>query len=214
MKKILIVLLVSATLLARAQKAEDLFYTNDVRVSWLGVDFSNVKLIGDFSQFSGAGDKSPSQIKSIYFPAWNRVIINEREKYDVKGMLRKDEIFYDIDMIMAKNDAANVEEMESYNSPKYSEEDIAAFVKTYDTGGKSGIGIVLIAESLNKAATEASFHFVALNMATKEILIHERLSGEPKGFGLRNYWVGAVYDVMKQIEKNRYKNWRSEYAKR
>jgi hypothetical protein len=197
-----------------SQTAEDLFTSSDTKISWLGIDFSNVRLIGDFSQFSGAGEKNPSQIKNKYFPAWNRLILDEREKYDVAGMLRKDKVFYDIEMIMEINESAPLEEMETYNAPIYSKEDIGEFVKKYKTKGKEGIGIVFIAESLNKANTEAWFHFVAINLTNSKILVQDRIRGEPSGIGLRNYWAGAIHDVIKEISRSRYRNWKSDYAKR
>jgi hypothetical protein len=213
MKKVLTLLLVGLASLVYGQKAEDLFSTNDVRITWLGVDFSNVKLIGDFSHFSGIGEKSSSQIKNHYFASWNRLILNEREKYDIRGRLRKDDIFYDIDLVMSRNENAPLADMESYNNPNYTQEDIVKFINEYDVKEKSGIGIVLVAESLNKSETEAYFHFVAINLATKEVLMQQRFRGEPKGFGIRNYWAGAIYDVLEQIGSN-YRYWRSESAKK
>jgi hypothetical protein len=214
MKKVITLWLVFLTTLTFAQKTEDLFLDKDIRVSWLGIDFSHVKLIGDFSQFAGIGEKSASQIKNRYFAAWNKLVLNEREKYDIKGMLRRDEVFYDIELTDSLNDNTALCDIESYNNPHYGMEDINKFVGTYDLKGKTGVGVVLIAESLNKADNEAYFHFVAMNLATKEILIHERLRGEPGGIGIRNYWAGAIYDVMRQVENIYYRNWRSACAKK
>lgn len=197
-----------------AQKAEDLFVSGNTKVSWLGIDFSHVKLIGQFAQFGSAGEKNPTQIKSVYFPAWNNLIPNEREKYDIAGMLRKDHVFYDLDMIAAINANAPTEELETYNAPRYSREDIEKFISGYDTSGKEGIGVLFVAEALNKASTEAWFHFVAINMTTKEILIHDRIKGTPSGIGIRNYWAGAIHDVITQISKNRYRHWKSQYARK
>jgi hypothetical protein len=212
-KSLALISLLMISAFTYAQTAQDLF-SGDTKISWLGVDFSNVKLVGDFSQFHGAGEKSPSQIKRTFFPAWNNLVLDEREKYDVAGMLRKDKVFYDIDMILDVNANASLDEMEQYNAPTYSREDIEKFVKKYKTQGKEGIGIVFIAETLNKAETEAYFHFVALDMGTNKILVHDRIRGEPSGIGLRNYWAGAIHDVIKEITKSRYRNWKSEYAKR
>ena len=97
--------------------------------------------------------------------------------------------------------------MESYNTPNYSKKDIETFVSLYDTKEKSGIGILFLAESLNKSMKEAYYHFVAIDMKTKEILFHERLRGKPKGFGLRNYWAGSIYSVIKEIKNEWYKVW-------
>ncbi|MBK5283830.1 MAG: hypothetical protein JJE25_00370 [Bacteroidia bacterium] len=198
-----------------AQKAEDLFTSNDVKISWMGVDFSHIKLIGSFSQVQGVGEQSPSQVKNTYFLSWNQLIVNEQKKYNLREMIRKENLFYDIDMIMGINAKTPLEDMESasYNTPDYKIEDIAKFVSGYNTEGKSGIGILFLAESFNKAAEEAFVHFVALNLSTKEILIHQRIKGKPRGFGLRNYWAGAIYSVIKEI-RGYYKEWKAQYSKK
>jgi hypothetical protein len=214
MKTLLLCIALLAVNITYGQKAEDLFISGDTRVSWLGIDFSHVKLIGQFSQFGGAGEKSASQVKSIYFPGWNHLIPDEREKYDIAGMLRKEHVLYDLDMIMDINAKTPVEELESYNAPVYSREDIEKFVSSYNTGAKEGIGVLFIAEALNKPSVEAWFHFVAINMKTKEILVHDRLRGQPSGIGIRNYWAGAIHDVITQISRDRYKNWKSQYARK
>jgi hypothetical protein len=116
-------------------------------------------------------------------------------------------------MIMDINSAAETEDMESYNNPNYSEKDIEDFISSYQIENGEGIGMLLVAESLNKNAQEAYYHFVAINMATKEILIHERLRGEPSGFGLRNYWAGSIYSVIKEIRKKHYRTWKKRFLK-
>jgi len=206
-KQFITVLLLFIAVIVDSQTAKDLFSPSNVKISWLGVDFSHVKLIGDFSQFYGAGEKDNAQIRDNYFPAWNRLILVEPDKYDIKGMLRNDSIIYDIEMVTKINSSTPNNDMESYNTPNYSKKDIETFVSLYDTKEKSGIGILFLAESLNKSMKEAYYHFVAIDMKTKEILFHERLRGKPKGFGLRNYWAGSIYSVIKEIKNERYKVW-------
>jgi hypothetical protein len=214
MKRTLTALLLCLTSVAWGQNIQDLFLSNDVRVTWLGIDFSHVKLVGDFSHFAGIGEKSSSQIKNRYFMAWNRLVINERDKYDIKGMLHRNEIFYALDMVDSLNDNTPSFELESYNNPHYTPEDIHKFVSSYDVKDMSGIGVIFIAESLNKAENEAYFHFVAINLSTKEVLLHQRLRGEPGGFGIRNYWAGSIHDVMWQLENIHYRNWKMQSVKR
>lgn len=193
------------------QTAGDLFRESNVKISWLGIDFSHVKLIGDFSEFAGAGEKSTAQVRDKYFGSWNHLILAEPDKYDLRGMLRKGEIVYDIDMIMELNSRTPLENMEANNNPFYKLEDIEGFVSEYNFEGKEGIGIMFIAESLNKFANEAYFHFVAIDLESKEILVHERLRGVPRGFGLRNFWAGAVYSIIKDIRSKYYKIWKNRY---
>ena len=214
MKKIILALMTASALsTAMAQTASDLFTSNDIKVSWLGLDFSHAKFIGSFSQIQDAGELTPSDIKNKYFPGWNQLIIKEQKKYDIAAMLRKENIFYDIDMITDVNSKTPLEDIEANTTPNYTMEDIKKIVRTYPLEGKSGIGIAFIIESFNKGTEKAIIYFVAINMLTKEVLIYEKFNTQPVGIGIRNYWAGAIYDVIKQINKTYYNNWKSQYKK-
>jgi len=210
MKKLMTIALVLLGVSAFGQTAEDFFIGRDP-VQWLGIDFSQVKLVGDFSQFGGHGSKDPGELKTQYFPAWNRLILNEPEKYDLREFLRLRDIEINIKMIMKRNDKAETDDMLTYNPEYLNKEDIRKIINSYDLTGEEGLGMVLIAESLNKIDEEAYFHFVVLNLKTKEVLISERLRGTPSGFGIRNYWAGAVYEILKNIDDRYYRLWRSKY---
>ncbi|MEP7170515.1 MAG: hypothetical protein ABI855_14190 [Bacteroidota bacterium] len=213
MKKLIIAFIAIGTWqIATAQSAKDIVSASDVKISWLGIDLSHIKLIGNFSQMKDAGQTSPSEIRGTYFPAWNGLIINEQKKYDLRGMLRKDNILFEVDQMNEKNSKTSLDGMEASNPPGYKEEDIAKFVKEYKLDGKTGIGIAFIAESFNKGMEQATIHFVAINNATKEILIYEKITAKPAGFGIRNYWAGAIRGVMQNIEKTYYKQWKSKYG--
>ncbi len=213
MKKLFLILMASGlSVMLNAQTANDLFTDKDMRVSWLGIDYSQVKLIGKFDQFGDWGEQSLAELKNDYFPAWNKVVVNEREKYDIAKMLDRKEVYYDIEMMMEHNANAKLEELEAYNEPNYTPEQIEKFVKQYKFKNKEGIGVMLLAESYNKAVEMATYHFVAINMKTGKVLFQERIKGEPGGFGLRNYWVGSVHKVLEKIEKDYYKKWKDQYA--
>ena len=212
MKKQLITLFLFLVVIGGySQSAKDLFVSNNVNVIWLGIDFSHVKLIGNFSEFSEAGQKSTLQIRDIYFPRWNKLILDESSKYDFQGMLRLDKLSYDIDMLMDINSKTELKDIESYNIPNYSKEYIQEIVSQYKLDIGNGIGILFFAECLNKSKEEAYFHFVAINLETKEILIHERLMGKPGGFGLRNFWAGSIYKIIKDIKNWKYNEWKYTY---
>jgi len=106
------------------------------------------------------------------------------------------------------NSQTPLESLESYNAVKYTEEDIRSFVSDYNPGERDGIGIVFIAESLSKSSEEAFFHFVIINMESKEVLFQRRLRGEPNGFGLRNYWINAVYRIINDIKYYYFNEWK------
>lgn len=214
MKKLLFFLILfQASFLLHAQTAKDVFTNSNYTYTWLGIDYSHVRLIGDFSQFLEAGEVSPAQLKNTYFPAWNNLVLNERTKYDIGLALRKENIQYDITEVTTKNAETPLEQLQAINAPFYNDEKIQEFVNSYSFQDKNGIGILFFAESLSKSSEEAYYHVVLINLSTKQILIQDRIKGEPSGIGLRNYWAATVYHAIKKIENTQYKIWKSKYKK-
>ena len=70
-------------------------------------------------------------------------------------------------------------------------------ISSYDTKGKTGIGLVFVAENLNKVEQIGSYYVVFFDMASKEIIDSERKVGKASGIGFRNYWAGSIFNVMK-----------------
>jgi len=202
--------LLTGLLLATLLQAQDLktFFTTGDTVTYLGIDYSHVKVIGNFSQFMGAGEKDAGQLRDTYFPAWNKLVIDERKKYDFAAMLQKENILYDIADITAINAQTAVDKIESLNKIHYKPDEIRDFVAKYNLKGKKGYGFLFIAEYLDKSEKEAAFCFVVIGMPKGEILLCESILGKPSGFGIRNYWAGALYDVIKQIRDGYYYRWR------
>lgn len=196
-----------------SQTIKDLFVKSPTPIYWLGIDFSHVKLIGEFSQFSEWGEAGAGIIKNRYFPAWNELIIKEYTKYDVGTMLRKENISLKIKPITAINEDASIEEMEDLSDPDYSDADIRAWVSGYNFDVKEGIGILFLAESLNKLREYGKYHVLAINMSTKEVLLHEVMKGKSGGIGLRNYWARSFCEVMNEIRDYRYRDWKKKYGK-
>lgn len=208
MKKLLFLFIGLSSVCIKAQNSHDLF--SETTVYYLGIDFSHVQLIGNFSQAYGFGEQNSQAIRDNYFPAWNDVIIDERNKYDIAGMLRKEHVVYNPEMIQEINQNADAEKLEVYNAETYSNDQITQFVSEYGPQEESGIGVLFIAESLSKVDKKAVFHFVAINMSSRNIILQERIEGVPSGIGIRNYWAGSVYDIIQQIKKSYYRKWEKQ----
>jgi len=86
----------------------------------MGIDYSHVKLIGDFSQLWERG-KQLCLLSEYLFPAWNNLLIEEPEKYNLKSMIRKDDIVYDFAMVTEINAKTPFETMEANKTPVYTE---------------------------------------------------------------------------------------------
>jgi len=198
---------------SKSQTVSDLFNHSSVKIVWLGIDYSHARFIGDFAQFAEAGSTGPSTLKSKYFPAWNGLVLSEPKKYDIAGMFRKENVLYKINTITKINAVAPIGNMmDEENDPNYSKQDIQKFINKYSFEEKQGIGILFVAESLNKYREKGKYHVVAINLSNKNILLHEVMEGKAGGFGLRNYWAKTISDIIIQIRDNKFRAWKNEYG--
>lgn len=213
---LLIILFISVTSV-NAQEYRDLFEPTNERFTWLGIDYSEVQLVGNFSAFGSiAEEKNADQIRDIYFKAWNRLVLIESDKYDVKGMFKRKQIDYDTHMMMALNARSTPTIHPRVNYQKGDQPfkiPIHDMIDKYDFTGLHGIGVLMIAERLDKNKGWASYKLVAVNLDTKEVILSERICGKPRGFGLKNYWAGSVYQAMKTVKKKKYKQWAKNWKK-
>lgn len=190
-----------------AQSAKEAFLADDM--VWYGIDFSHVKLIGTFSQFGAVGEQDEDDIRRKYFPAWNSLIVEESSKYDLQGAFRKNKVEYKLAMMEEVNAASSnaalvsVSEADRYH---LSEDKVKAIVSAYETAGEKGIGLVFIAESLDKPLEQGAYYVTFFDIATKEVFFTKRMIGKAGGFGLRNYWAKTYYDVIKEC-RSQYKKW-------
>ena len=170
---------------------------------WLGLDFSNTKLLGS------EGFNDPKKIIDHYFIAWNQLIFDEGDKYNVKGAFKLKQMYTEdsyFDLLNSKVKSNDIFVDRSYSVSK---SDINNIVKNYNFSNiKQKICLVFIVERLDKPKEQAVVWVTLINSNTKEIILTERMIGKPGGFGFRNYWAGAVYDIIKQIKKKKYKQWK------
>ena len=214
MKKTLTLIIAAfSTVLAFGQTAADVVQASDYEFTYLGIDYSHAKFIGDFSQFNGAGEAGVITIKNEYFDRWNNLVVKEQDKYNLRDMLRKENITYSTDVITAVNDETSVEEMEAQSAKEFAQDDVQSFINEYSFEQKEGIGVLFMAEYLNKNAEEGCFHVVIINMETKEILLHERIVAVAGGIGLRNYWARPIYEAIGIVKKKSFKRWKKEHGK-
>ncbi|WP_212006406.1 hypothetical protein [Chitinophaga sp. HK235] len=195
---------ISAT---QAQKLKNFLENTDSSFTWLGVDFTQARLLGDAA--ANAVD-----IVDRHFAGINDVVINEPKKYDVAGAFHRSKVTYDVTATNKRNAAANKEALKSDNNDditRLKPADITKLVKGIDVNGKKGIGVLFVMESMNKTGKEASMYVTVIDMATRNVLLTERMTGKAKGFGFRNYWAFSVHDVMDDFSSG-YKKIKEKYA--
>ena len=194
--------------------AKDVFIKEEI--VWFGLDFSKSKMVGQFDQGGGAAPASGSDIKSKYVSSWNGVIVNEQEKYNLKKTFRKTTLVRDLAVVEKSNSKIDPDNFLTYNDYKFKDADetVAEIIGSYTKGEQTdGIGLVFIVEYFSKIDQKASIYVTFFDITTKKVLFKEHLFGKPGGFGLRNYWVGTIYDILKQIDSGNYKSWKNKYDK-
>lgn len=212
MKKILQLLVLSLLLTGTslpltAQKTSDILNPS-VPMVYLGIDFSEARVINDFSA-------TAYDIKNRYFQSINQVVITESKKYDWEKNLERSNISSEISITQEVNEKIDESKISSTNSEdaeRLKQADIQRLVSRYDTKGKKGVGLVVIMESLNKSGESASMYITFIDLASKKLLYTERMVEKAGGFGFRNYYASTVYKAMETIKKKKLKSWRSTFG--
>lgn len=196
MKRLIVVLVFVSGLLSRAG-AQDVFDYQQP-ITWLGLDFSELKLVRSDEAVTD------QELQTKYFPGWNELILNEPKKFDIAKATDRSSVENDIDAVTAVNEKAK---------PGFITDDSKAFqhldntrirqmVKKYNLKGKSGIGLVFIVEGMDKTRKEAAVWVTFINMATREVLVSQPVTGDSGGFGFRNYWAGSFNKILKALPAN------------
>jgi hypothetical protein len=193
-----------------SQTVKDIFNPS-TQITWFGIDYSHSKIIGSVGSFGGKSPISAQELRDNYYPAWNHLILDEPEKFNLQRMIHRSSVTKDLTVIKHLNAVTSLDSIEAPVTPYYTPTEIQHFISTYPIEGKTGIGLVFITESMNKISDEAIYHVVFFNIQTKEILLQERLKGASGGIGLRNYWANSYAKVMGYIREDAYYKWQKQY---
>lgn len=157
-------------------------------VVFYGIDYSLVR----FSYVQ----ESAIQIIDV-LPQINNLFINEAKKYDVQKLMGKNVV--KTSLVYAKSVTDNLSESQLIFNGDYqiNEDDIKKLIKDYPDSDDAGIGLVFIAEQMNKQTSQGSYYVTFFDLKTKEVLSTCRQTAKAMGFGLRNFWAGSVYGMMK-----------------
>lgn len=140
---------------------------------------------------------------------WNELIYNERYKYDLKEAFYKTEVEYDFSVVDKRNQLPDPEKMVVSGDYNISEETIAKMIAQYDPPQESGVGMVFVMEALDQPKENSRMFVVFFDIATKQVLLAKRMTGQAIGAGVRNYWGRSIYEVVLQCPRE-YKKWQKD----
>jgi hypothetical protein len=199
MKKLLALFLVMGGLSLNAQDASKVFSSTEM--TFFGVDFTKAKFV--------AATETGSELKFKHIPAINTLIVTEQGKgFNLKMAFQKDVINYDINSVNELNGKIDADKLTSFNAGKVEKSELDAMVKNYTSEKKDGLGLVFIVENFDKGAQMGTVWVTFFDIATRKILLAEKLGGKPMGIGTRNYWAGSIKAILKQITETEYRSWK------
>ncbi|MDW7693454.1 hypothetical protein R9C00_01770 [Flammeovirgaceae bacterium SG7u.111] len=166
-------------------------------ITWGGLDFSKAKMIGS------EGFSDPDDITDNYFDKWNKLIVNEASKYNFGEAYKKDKVVNDLSVATEQNATVDASELVTEEDYSFSSGELEEIVSKYKGIGEGdGTGLIYVIESFNKTEEASSIYLVFFDLATGEILHSKKYTEAPGGFGLRNYWAGAIGRTIKVSEKD------------
>lgn len=203
---LLAALLFSSVEFAVAQTKEDLL-AGTAEITWLGMDFTKTKFIGAATQFKDAGEITNAEFRDKYVTGWNQLFVNEQKKYDVAKVVHRTDVRYAMEVTEKTNNGIK-RDFFSNNPDEYMTLDAAkveSLVKKYNYLGKTGIGLIFFIEGMSKGKDQASAWVAYVDMGKKTVLMSSHVTGKTGGFGFKNYWAKAFYNILKDSD---YKDWK------
>lgn len=208
----LVVLLLVAGKASFAQTLKDFFSNTSTNLTYLGIDYTQNKLIND-------PGGNANDIKGRLYNSMNEVVVNEMGKnYNISGAFnRSNSVTTDIAAVTARNEKISTSEIMSSSPSDFNrlkEDDIAKCIKALDLKGKEGVGLVFVMEGMKKEEKKSygAVWVTLIDMKTKKVLMTERMEQEAAGFGFRNFWVSIIKKSIVEVDKKRYKDWKNAYG--
>lgn len=196
-RTLFIICMVLATASVFGQSLEKIL-DKDIPVIWVGLDFSNAKLIGDREKYGSLSDIQ------YLIKSWNDLIETEKDRYNVARFTRKKTAEYHTEITRKHNDELEISTLLSNvkeDHDRLKQEDITAIVRSYNFEALTGLGLMFTVESLSELHHQAAIWATFIDLSTKEVLVTERIISGPGGAGLRNYWGRSFLETMEKMER-------------
>lgn len=188
-----------------AQTKADIF--SEMPITWLGLDFTQLKFIGNASQFADAGQMTSREMRNKYFPGWNQLFIKEEKKYNVAEAVDRNSVTYAVNVTDNTNDKSTAEYFTDNpgDFQHLTADKISSLVSKYDFKGNKGLGMMFFVEGMSKDKAEASIWVTFVNMDKKTVLLTKQMTEGAGGFGFNHYWAKSYLGALKDIDMKKWK---------
>ena len=184
---------------------ESLFkdFLSNREILWLGINFSQAKFTRQGLDFS-------QEIMQHYFQDWNKLILNDQKKYDIRMSFRKPIMQYDLSLVTKINKtakASNILVPHISFKDMLQEDGVREYIAQYPVVSDIRFALTFLVESFDTLAKTASIWVVIFQTADAELVLCEKFLKTPGGFGARNYWARTFYNLLFDIKKQDYLRW-------
>jgi hypothetical protein len=200
---------------AQGAGLQDFFSNSNSPAVYLGVDFTQAKIINDMSD--------PQGFVSSTFQSINQLTIYEYKKYNFQEAFHKNSMENDLNGVNARNSKINAEALKSTNANdanRLKATDIPGVISGFNFDGKKGVGILFIVTGMqkgfgkgDKADDKLTAWVTLIDLATGKVLLTEQMEGKTGGFGERNFWAAGIKSILEEIQKHKYSEWKKTYSK-
>lgn len=189
MKKLILLICIVFSMSAFAQDKEK--QKEITAVTFYGIDFSNAKVYG--------ASESPHDFKAAFYSI-NQLFVTEAKKYNVAKFFKKD-VTTNIKVVSDLVSNIPVDQIFTHSDAyKISDTELATIIKKFPAEEKEGVGLILVADLLNKAQARGYFHIVFFDLKTKKIIDTWKVDEKARGFGLRNFWARSAHQAMSKVK--------------
>lgn len=177
------------------------------KMVWYGLDFTRCKFIGQPS-IHGNFYKTPDYVVKHFFKDWNMIPLKEGQKYDIGKSFDKDYIYFDIDSVLARGARYKSDSLIAFsNAYTLNTATFPDIIKSFNGIATEGIGVIYLVESYNSIEEIATYYCIVFDVASKNILLQEKITGRPQGGSVKTYWAGAFHEALEKNEKV-YRKWK------
>jgi len=153
--------------------------------------------------------RQPDQIFPGMLLTWNGLLMKEMLP-QLEKMAKS--VRTDLKAVEANNAKASTTQIQREDGTRdemvtpshISQADLANVVRAYELKNDKGLGLVFIMDRLVKAQETGCMYVVFFDIASRKVVLSERVCAGAGGMGFRNYWFRPIKDTVKKLPK-RYK---------
>lgn len=181
------------------------FFDKKVPMTYLGIDFSYCKLFGD-----------KFEDPKTFFSQLNALLMEEKGKYDMNGAVRRSDLPYQYSIVEKRNAAIEEKALTEKVGETITFSDLQNIVDEYDlaaAGITDGLALVLICDNMSAPRVDAAYYYVIFDVASKKVVISDRIVGRAGGNGQRNYWARSIYETITIVRDKKFIQWKMMFRK-